>query len=116
MTDYRVVELSLMNSCGVPYEWDGTTGTGEPVYIRWRSGYLAVSVGGDYGIDGQRVLEMNVEVLDHETPSAGAVLDMVDATDYIEIDDPDEVPSPALEMRYEKFEREHAVGGALGDA
>lgn len=109
-TTFEIVELTLTNSCGVPYEWDGTTAEGEPVYVRWRSGYLGVSVGGNYGLDGQRVLEMTVDVLDHDSPSVEAILELVDATDYIHIGEPDEVPEATLRERHEKFDQEHAVG------
>lgn len=104
MRTHEICELTLSNSSGIPHEWDGTTVEGEPVYIRWRSGSLAVSIGGSYGLDGERVLELSIDCPHAHRMETDNVIDLVESVAWIDIDpNTCDVPKDVRSRRWEQF-------------
>lgn len=100
-----ISHLTVINGSGVPVEWQGLTTTDSPVYIRSRSGTIEARIGGEYGIDGDTIFHV---FIGKEFPGTHLkkqeVLQLIDAVDYINIDDnPEMVPEQQLAEMFEKY-------------
>lgn len=89
MPKYKIV--SLVETCGgCPSQWDGRTSDGRYVYIRYRWGYLSVSVA-------------NVEVFGKEVGgSMRGVMDFDELRTHLELSEMFDMPDHASYRREEE--------------